>query len=112
MYPAELIPADYFKNSYGVMTSEDEEPEEIVLSFEPLQGKYIKSFPLHESQKILVDDDNELRVSLKLYITHDLIMELLSFGGDVTVLHPESLVKNVTTIITDMNLLYNKIQTN
>jgi predicted DNA-binding transcriptional regulator YafY len=56
-----------------------------------MQGKYIKSLPLHQSQQILVDNKAELRVSLKLFITHDLIMELLSFGADVNVLEPKSL---------------------
>jgi hypothetical protein len=58
-YPADLIPNDYFKNCFGVITSEEADPEEIILSFEPLQGKYVKSYPLHESQKIIEDNDKD-----------------------------------------------------
>jgi hypothetical protein len=29
----------YFKHCFGIITADDEEPQEIVLSFEPFQGK-------------------------------------------------------------------------
>jgi predicted DNA-binding transcriptional regulator YafY len=91
-YPTEMNPNDYFKNCFGVITSDEARPEEIVLSFEPLQGKYIKSYPLHETQRVLVDNDTELQVELSLFITHDLIMELLSYGEELKVIRPESLI--------------------
>jgi predicted DNA-binding transcriptional regulator YafY len=94
-YPADLVPNDYFKNCFGVITSDEAGPEEIVLSFEPLQGKYIKSYPLHESQKILRDDEKELLIGLKLFITHDFIMELLSYGESIKVISPERLVDDL-----------------
>lgn len=91
-FPSDMNPNEHFKNCFGVMTSAGSEPEEIVLSFEPLQGKYIKSYPLHESQEILVDNEEELLIRLTIYITHDFIMELLSYGDNVKVLQPESLI--------------------
>ena len=56
-------------------------------------AKYIKSLPLHDTQEILVDDKDELRIKLKVCITYDFIMELLSFGGDVRVIRPKSLIR-------------------
>ena len=91
-FPSDINPNKQFKNCFGVMTSDGSEPEEIVLSFEPLQGKYIKSYPLHESQEILVENEEELLIRLTIYITHDFIMELLSYGDNVKVLQPESLI--------------------
>lgn len=86
---------DYFKNCFGVITSNEIGPEEIVLSFEPLQGKYIKSYPLHETQKILIDNETELLIELTLIVTHDLIMELLSYGEEVKVIRPDSLINEL-----------------
>ncbi len=106
--PQSFMPNDYYKDCYGVITSDESEPVEIILSFEPYQGKYIKSYPLHESQKILIDNDNELRISLFLYITHDLLMELLSYGADMKVLKPNSLIEIISKTIRDMNELYLK----
>jgi predicted DNA-binding transcriptional regulator YafY len=82
----------HLKYCFGMTIPEDETPSEIVLSFEPFQGKYIKSLPLHPSQKILIDSDEELRISLQLYLTHDFIMELLSLGDTVKVVEPQELV--------------------
>jgi predicted DNA-binding transcriptional regulator YafY len=77
-----------FKDSFGVIASENEEPAEIVLSFTPFQGKYIKSLPLHHSQKIQIDNETETVISLYIYATHDFIMELLSYGKEVKVVSP------------------------
>ncbi|NLN37571.1 MAG: WYL domain-containing protein, partial [Bacteroidales bacterium] len=70
-----------------------ESPAEIILSFDPLQGKYIKTLPLHASQQILEDNTKELRIRLTLYVTHDFIMELLSYGEHLKVIQPSSLAE-------------------
>lgn len=89
---------DYFSHCFGIFTSPDTEPEEIVLSFKPVQGKYVKSSPLHETQKVIVDNENELKIKLTLHITHDFIMELLSCGDTVTVIAPQNLKENMLSI--------------
>ena len=100
-YPKDLDPNDYFRNCFGVITSDDEDPAEIILSFKPLQGKYIKSFPLHESQRILEDNEEELRIALTLYVTHDFIMELLSYGENVKVIKPGSLIAELKAVYSE-----------
>jgi predicted DNA-binding transcriptional regulator YafY len=64
---------------------------DMTLSFDDYQGKYIKSLPLHESQQTISDSENELQIKLKLYITHDFIMELLSYGETLAVIKSERL---------------------
>jgi len=96
-FPADFSPADFFRNYFGITTSEESVPEEIVLSFVPLQGMYVKSYPLHESQKILKDNDEELLIQLKLFLTHDFFMELLSYGENVKIIRPESLISDLKT---------------
>jgi hypothetical protein len=59
-----------------------------LLSFDPFQGKYIKAFPLHRSQQILADTDDELRISFRLVIIYDLEMELRMYGDPVKVIQP------------------------
>ncbi len=97
-YPENFNINEYFKYCFGIITSPDTEPEEIVLSFEPVQGKYIKSFPLHETQKVIVDNKEELQIKLKLHITHDFIMELLSFGDTVKILKQECMKSEIIAI--------------
>jgi predicted DNA-binding transcriptional regulator YafY len=102
----EFSAKDYFKHCYGIILPEENEPSEIVLSFEPMQGMYVKSYPLHESQKILIDDEKELRISLFLYQTFDLLMELLSYGPNVRVIQPLSLTDKMRLRIMEMDQLY------
>lgn len=97
---------EYFRHCYGIFLPDENEPSEIELSFDPHQGKYIKSYPLHESQKILLDSDEELRISLYLYETYDLIMELLSYGPNVKVIKPLNLKDKMQENIKEMNQLY------
>ncbi len=89
--PVSFNMQDMFRHCYGIITPTDQKPEEVVLSFDSDQGKYIKSLPLHETQEILLDTEDELQIRLKIYITHDFIMELLSYSNNVKVLQPVSL---------------------
>ena len=98
---------DVYKYSFGIITGEGQSPERIVLSFDPFQGKYIKSLPLHISQKVLIDDENELRISLELHLTHDFFMEIRSFGEDVEVIEPASLKKQVIESLLRTSKQYN-----
>lgn len=97
---------EHFKNSFGIISPNKAVPEQIVLSFDPMQGKYIKSLPLHGSQQILVDTDDELRIGLTLYVTHDFLMELLSYGDSVQVIEPQSLLAEIKKSLNDTLKLY------
>lgn len=77
------------------------EPELVILSFTPEQGKYIKTLPLHHSQVIVVDNENELRVQLKVFTVYDFIKEIVSHGTNVKVIEPETLRNQVREIHRD-----------
>ncbi len=84
-----------FRYCFGIICPDAATPQEIILSFDPFQGKYIKSLQLHATQQILADNQDELRIKLRLFITHDFIMELLSYGDNVKVIKPASLAKDI-----------------
>lgn len=94
-YPENYNIEEQYRYCFGIISPTDEAPQEIVLSFDPFQGKYIKTLPLHETQEIVFDNDDELRIKLKLHPTHDLLMELLSFGDNMKVIMPKSLAKQI-----------------
>jgi proteasome accessory factor B len=95
IFPPNYNVENHFKFCFGIMSPNDDSPQEIILSFDPFQGKYVKTLPLHESQQILIDKANQLQIKLTIYITYDFIMELLSFGDKVKVLKPESLAEEI-----------------
>jgi predicted DNA-binding transcriptional regulator YafY len=98
--------SEYFKNCFGIMGPNENQPEDIILSLDPVQGKYIKSLPLHESQEILIDTEDELRIKVTLYITHDFYMELLSMGENVKIIQPKTLIKKIKITYSNCLSLY------
>ena len=94
--PAKEINA-LFANCFGIINPTDTEPEKIVLSFTPFEGKYILSYPFHHSQHPIINDDKEIRIELYMHITYDFVMELLSYGEELKVIAPASLKKEICT---------------
>lgn len=93
-----INPDDLFKHSYGIWDDPSMPVEDIELSYSPLDGKFIKTTPLHSSQKILADNDTEFRISLRLRITNDFVMALLSRSASLTVIKPLSLRTRIREI--------------
>jgi predicted DNA-binding transcriptional regulator YafY len=77
----------YFRHCFGI-THLDDEPCDVLISFKPLQGKYIKTQKIHPTQKIVLENDDEVRVSIKVNPTFELVEKLLSFGANAKVLEP------------------------
>lgn len=94
-YPESFSIEKYFSDCFGIIRPDDDEPEEVFLTFDAVQGRYIKDLPVHSSQVIISETKKEIRVRLRLYITHDFIMELLSYGDTVKVLAPDSLATEI-----------------
>jgi predicted DNA-binding transcriptional regulator YafY len=80
----------YFWDVIGV-TRPEGEPCEVELIAASEQVPYIRTKPLHHSQKIKELDDGSLQVRLKLIPNYELQSLLLSFGERVRVVGPEVL---------------------
>ena len=93
-----LNPAEVFRQTIGVVYSHST-VQTVVLSFTANQGKYVKTLPLHTSQKVLIDDENEYQVSLEVIPNYELTQQILKHGETVKVLEPASLVKDVQNIM-------------
>jgi proteasome accessory factor B len=93
-----------FQYAFGVETYETE--VKIVLEFSWQQGNYIKSFPLHESQRILEDNEDMVLIEIYIHPTNDIIMELLKYGSNVKVVSPISLQNEIKNRISEMAKLY------
>ncbi len=91
-----------FENSFGIISTLNETPEEIILVFDSDQGSYIKTLPLHHSQEILIDDENELSIKLKLVPTYDFEQEILSHGKRVKIISPESFRNKMKSEVEEM----------
>ena len=87
-----------YKNCIGIYSDKDKPVEEVILSFPPMGGRYHVAHPFHESQEVVLANDQEYIIRLKVRITYDFIMELLSETQDVTVLAPQHLKAELVRI--------------
>lgn len=91
-------PDAYFKNTIGI-TFIDEAPQEIILAFKPLQGNYLKTQPLHNSQEILIDNETTFQIRIVVVPNYELYSTILSYGDDVNVLSPDCVRQRIKEII-------------
>lgn len=98
-------PHDDFEHIIG-LTYSDSELETVVISVDPFQGKYLKALPLHASQKTLIDDSKELRISLRIKPNFEFKQQLLMMGDRAKVLEPAWLVKDIKKTIEAMAKKY------
>ena len=93
-----------FQHAFGVETYEA--AEKVLLEFSKQQGNYIKTFPLHESQRIVEETEDNVILEIFIHTTNDIKMELLKYGNDVKVLSPISLQNEIKNRISEMSKLY------
>jgi predicted DNA-binding transcriptional regulator YafY len=85
-----------FAPCLGVTIPREAEPQEIIISFTPEQAKYVKSLPLHHSQKIISETDAETIISINVYLNaYELEQKILSFGDTAKVIQPQMLADKI-----------------
>ena len=82
---------EYFDDIIGVTVPERYEPVDVILRVWNNRFNYIKTKPLHLSQRIISEEDGYTKISINVKINLELISLILSFGPDVEVIAPASL---------------------
>ncbi len=80
---------DYFEGCCGVITS-DEKPQRVVVKAYGGFADYLRTLPLHESQREIEGDDESTLFEYHLKPTFDFYQLVLAQGDQVEVLEPES----------------------
>lgn len=93
-----------YQHAFGIETYEPS--QKVILEFSWQQGNYIKSFPLHSSQKIISDTEDALEIESYIHPTNDFVMELLKYGANVTVIEPLSLISMIKERVIETANLY------
>ncbi len=93
-----------FQHAFGVETYAP--AEKVVLQFSDKQGNYIKTFPLHESQRIVEETEDIVIIEIFIHTTNDIIMELLKYGSNVKILEPKSLIATMKKRVLETASLY------
>ena len=98
----------HFKYSFGI-TVTDEKPTEVIISFNPYQGNYLRTLPIHSTQKILLDNEKEFRIQIKVKPSYEFYSKIRSYGDQAIVISPKNIVKNIRD---SFNLAVNKYNSN
>lgn len=93
--PQGYDPEKVFQHCFGIINDEKIKPKKIVLSFTSVQANYVKSLPLHHSQKVISETEEECIMELYLSPTYDFVMELMGMGKEVKVVSPKSLQREI-----------------
>ena len=96
---------EYFDDVIGVTVPEGE-PEDIIIKVAKKRYNYIKTKPLHMSQRVVEEGDDYAVISINVKVNNELEAQLLSFGSDVEVLSPTSFRARISEKIKAMNQKY------
>ncbi|MBQ3658128.1 MAG: WYL domain-containing protein [Bacteroidales bacterium] len=86
-------PEHFFDNVIGVSTSPKSFPRRIKFWTSKEQSNYIKTKPLHHSQKIIAENpDGSCEFQIEVVINFELFSTFLSYGAGVRVISPQVVV--------------------
>ena len=103
--PKTFKPNEFFINQYGIDRSITE-PMDIRIKVNAYDAKFLRSLPLHHSQKEVEQNDQYVIFTYHIAPTYDFIMELRKFGAKLEVLAPEKLRKDFADEVDAMKALY------
>ena len=104
--PQRFSPTKYFRHSYGIYSGEDFTPQTVHIKADNRMRDFLRTLPLHRTQKEILQKTNFSVFSYKVCITPDLIYQILSFGPQVEVLKPLPLREKIADNIEKMLSIY------
>ncbi len=84
----------FFQHAIGITASAGA-PENVVFKADNVAAKYILSQPFHSSLKMVKERKNKTTFEMTVYISEELIREIMSYGGDIEVVEPQLLKDHI-----------------
>lgn len=97
--------SEYFDDVIGV-TVPSEDAEDIVIKVNAKRFNYIRTKPLHLSQRTLEETPGYAIVSINVKVNNELESLILSFGSDMEIISPKSLRDRISAKIQSMSEKY------
>jgi len=96
---------DYFDDVIGVTVPENDS-EDVVLRIRKPRFEYIRTKPLHLSQRIMEENDDFSVIKINVRVNKELEALVLSFGNDMEVIAPTHFRERIAEKIKAMNHKY------
>ena len=107
--PEDFDASDYYAHTVGIFVNEALKPQRVVLRTYGVSTEYMRSVPLHHSQREIATNGNESSdFEYHLNLTPELTSKLLSKGDWVEVLEPKSLREEMKNKVEAMAEIYKK----
>ncbi len=89
---------EYFEDIIGVTKPDDGVIEKIEIKVSTLRSSYVKSKPIHGSQKKIKEDETGYYFSIEIIPNKEFYQQVLSFGSDLEIIRPDKIrgiIKNM-----------------
>lgn len=93
--PDDFNAKDYFAEFFGIVLDESVPLQTIILRTDKYHQNYMRTLPLHPTQREIFACDDYADFELKLRPTYDFYMKLMSFGNMIKVLEPKNLQEEI-----------------
>ena len=100
----EIDLSEYYHHAVGIETYE--KAEKVVLVCNSFQAQYLKSLPIHPSQKIQKETKDKCYFELFVHPTNEFIMEIFKYNNTLEVKEPKWLRAEMTNRVQDMMKCY------
>ncbi len=108
-YPEDFNAEDYFDGTLGVSLYEKVKIETIRIRVEYPHAHYVKTLPIHPSQKLIIDEEGEYaEFDITVRPTEEFFMEMLHGGAWIEVLSPAHVVEQMKGWVNDLYDIYNR----
>lgn len=94
----------FFKNIIGITASKGE-VKTVKIMTTPVQAKYFRALPFHDSQEETIHDKYSI-FTYRLKLNYELVHELLSYGSAIKVLAPKELILMISSQLRSSLELY------
>lgn len=98
----------FFRSMVGVVKPINSEKEKVVLRFYNGREAYFKTKPFYPDYEEFFEDDKFDQIWFETIINKELVQQILSFGKDIHVLEPESLVNQMKEHVISLRNYYDK----
>lgn len=105
-YPKDFDIDEYYRDSFGIIIEEGVSCEHIVIKVANSQVKYLRSLPLHDSQRETTTTSEYSIFEYDLKPTYDFEQEILSHREDFEVLKPIFLRDRIKAVVQNMYKQY------
>ncbi|MFV0366801.1 MAG: helix-turn-helix transcriptional regulator [Mangrovibacterium sp.] len=98
----------FFMDSFGIIAGDGHKTENVLIKVYKIQDSYIRTLPLHHSQKEVESTSDYTIFSDHIKPSVDFLQELLSHGSDIEVLEPKWFRDEIAAVISAQHKVYRK----